>query len=92
MRKVLVCIFLSLGYLLGSSITQAQSDPASEVIQRVNGLRVSYGLPAYQIDSVLMYVAQTQASWSAENNHIGHDGPGAVYQMTGHERRAMAVG
>lgn len=54
----------------------AQSDPSSELIQLVNQLRTSNGLPVYQIDAVLMSVAQAQADWSAENNHIGHDGPG----------------
>lgn len=76
MHRLLMCVLLSLSYLSAASLAQAQSDPASEIIQRVNELRASYGLPAYQIDSVLMSVAQAQATWCAENNHIGHDGPG----------------
>lgn len=71
-----ICIIMSILILLGTHIVHAQSDPASEVIQLVNQLRASNGLPAYQVDAVLMSVAQAQASWSAENNHIGHDGPG----------------
>jgi LysM repeat protein len=71
-----VCLLLCLCCLLDNSITQAQGDPASEVIRLVNELRVSYSLPPYQVDAVLMSVAQAQASWSAANNHIGHDGPG----------------
>lgn len=58
------------------SVSQTQTDPASEVIQRVNALRASYGIPAYQVDSALMAAAQAQTDWSAANNHIGHDGPG----------------
>ena len=75
-RRLLLSIILSLCCLLDSSTAQAVSDPASEIILRVNGLRALYGLPAYQIDSALSYAAQAQASWSAQNNHIGHDGPG----------------
>lgn len=70
--SLLPCIWC----FIGTCIAQAQSDPASEVIRLVNELRASYGLPAYQVDAVLMSVAQAQASWSAANNYIGHSGPG----------------
>jgi uncharacterized protein YkwD len=76
MRRSILWILLLAGCLLITSVAHAQSDPASEVIRLVNQLRVSRGLPAYRIDPVLMNVAQAQASWSAANNHIGHDGPG----------------
>lgn len=55
---------------------QAQDDPAWELVRLVNDLRASHGLPLYEVDPILMNVAQAQASWSAANNHIGHDGPG----------------
>ncbi len=58
------------------SAAHARSDLPDLVIQRVNALRASYGLPAYRVDPILMQVAQAQAEWSAANNHIGHDGPG----------------
>ncbi len=74
--RLLFCLLLCLWCPLGSSTAQAQGDPASEVIRLVNELRASYGVPPYQVDEVLMGVAQAQASWSAANNHIGHDGPG----------------
>lgn len=76
MRQLLVGIFLFLSCVGSQASAQAQSDPVSEVIQRVNALRAAYGVPPYQIDSALMAAAQAQASWSAANNHIGHDGPG----------------
>jgi LysM repeat protein len=76
MRRSLIWFLLCAGFLLGGSVAHAQSDPASEVIRLVNQLRASRGLPAYQVDAILMSVAQAQASWSAANNHIGHDGPG----------------
>jgi len=88
MRKCLNCVILSIWFFQGSSIAQAQSDPISEVIRLVNELRVSNGLPAYQVDAVLMSVAQAQASWSAANNHIGHDGPGG----SSPDDRAQAAG
>lgn len=72
----LICIIASIFIILGIHIVHAQSNPSSELIQLVNQLRTSNGLPVYQIDAVLMSVAQAQADWSAENNHIGHDGPG----------------
>lgn len=73
--RILLYFFLCLCFLFNLPIAQAQADPANEVIQLVNQLRASYGVPAYQVDSILMSVAQAQASWSAANNHIGHDGP-----------------
>jgi LysM repeat protein len=76
MRRSLIWLLPCICCFLVNSIAQAQSDPASEVIRLVNELRASYGLPAYQVDAVLMSVAQTQASWSAANNYIGHSGPG----------------
>ena len=87
-RRFIICILLILCVLFTHLVALAQSDPASEVIQLVNALRVSYGVPAYQIDNVLMNVAQAQASWSAANNHIGHDGPGG----TSPNDRAQAAG
>jgi uncharacterized protein YkwD/LysM repeat protein len=69
-------------------IVQAQEDRASEVILRVNALRAVKGLPVYLVDYSLMYAAQAQASWSAENNHIGHDGPGG----SSPDDRARAAG
>jgi LysM repeat protein len=71
-----MCLLVSICCLLDNFIVQAQGDPASEVIRLVNELRASYSLPAYEVDNILMSVAQAQASWSAANNHIGHDGPG----------------
>jgi LysM repeat protein len=76
MRRWPICIILSISISLGSQIVHVPNDRAGRVIQLVNQLRASNGLAPYQVDAVLMSVAQAQASWSAENNHIGHDGPG----------------
>ena len=88
MQKCLICIVLSIWFFHGSSVAQAQSDPTGDVIRLVDELRVSNGLPAYKVDAVLMSVAQAQASWSAANNHIGHDGPGG----SSPDDRAQAAG
>ncbi|MCB9422384.1 MAG: LysM peptidoglycan-binding domain-containing protein [Ardenticatenaceae bacterium] len=88
MRRLLIGILLLLSCVGSRPNAQAQSDPVSEVIQRVNALRAAYGVPPYQIDSALMAAAQAQASWSAANDHIGHDGPGG---STPNER-AQAAG
>lgn len=86
-HRFLACLLL-IGSVLAYTPAHAQGDPASEVIWRVNALRAAYGIPAYQVDWVLMAVAQSQASWSAQNNHIGHDGPGG----SSPNERAQAAG
>ncbi len=88
MIRLLLCILLCFCSLVDISIARAQGDPASELIRLVNQLRISYGQPTYEVDPILMSVAQAQASWSAANNHIGHDGPGG---STPNER-AQAAG
>lgn len=75
LQWLLITTLLAFICLLSRSTSQAQSDPVSEIIRRVNALRASYGVPAYLIDSALMTAAQAQANWSAANDHIGHDGP-----------------
>jgi len=74
--RLLAGILLACLCLAGLAPAVAQSDPASEVIRLVNELRASHGVPPYQVNSVLMQVAQAQANWCAATNHIGHDGPG----------------
>jgi uncharacterized protein YkwD/LysM repeat protein len=53
----------------------AQSSEAYDIIAMVNQIRTSQGLPAYEIDPVLMAVAQAQNDWRAANNLITHEGP-----------------
>jgi len=73
--QFLVFLILGASILFKGTITQAQVDPSSQLIQLVNQLRASYGQPPYQVDPILMNVAQTQANWSATNNYLGHLGP-----------------
>jgi len=88
MHRMLISTLIFLILLLDSSVTQAQADPANEIIQRVNALRAAYGVPGYQVDYALMYAAQKQANWGLENNHFGHDGPGG----SSPDDRAKAAG
>jgi LysM repeat protein len=88
MRRLIIHFLLACCCLFAFSTAQALNDPASEIIYRVNALRAQYGVPAYQVDPILMAVAQAQASWSAVNNHMGHDGPGG----SSPDDRAQAAG
>ena len=88
MRRILLFTLLFMLWSPARLFTLAQSNPVDEVILLVNSVRISYGLPAYQVDYALMAAAQAQATWSAANNHIGHDGPGGSSPVD----RAIAAG
>jgi hypothetical protein len=75
-------------FLLGGAHAQAQAYPASQLIQLVNQLRISYGQTPYQVDPILMSVAQAQATYSAANCFNGHTGPDG----SGPDERARAAG
>ena len=88
MRAKLISILVFLCLLLQPAGAQAQADPVSELIQRVNALRRAYGVPEYQVDYALMAAAQAQAEWGLANLHFGHDGPGG----SSPDDRAKAAG
>jgi uncharacterized protein YkwD len=48
----------------------------SDVIAAVNSLRSAHGLPAYNVNSILMGTAQGQADFMAQTGSIQHTGPG----------------
>jgi LysM repeat protein len=70
---------LMLGLLIIQAIapspTTAQS-PASQIIQLVNALRASRGLPAFTPNGSLMAAAQSHAEWMAANTSYTHTGAG----------------
>lgn len=74
--KLLLISLFVLVVILPRSVIQAQGDPVNEIILRVNALRATYGVTAYEVDYALMAAAQMQADWCAENNEFGHLGPG----------------
>jgi LysM repeat protein len=78
---------IALGFILGllasggSRVTHAASAQASErayeLIAEVNALRASYGLAPYEVDPILMAVAEAQNAWrvsTGATTHLGPDG------------------
>lgn len=51
---------------------------AYDLINAVNALRAAYGLPAYSINSILMFTAQNQADFMAATGNVTHSGPGGI--------------
>ena len=51
---------------------------AYDLIDAVNALRGSHGLPAYSINLTLMYTAQNQADFMAATGTVTHSGPGGI--------------
>jgi len=51
---------------------------AYDLVNAVNALRASNGLPAYSISSILMYTAQAQADFMAATSTVTHTGPGGI--------------
>jgi uncharacterized protein YkwD len=56
-------------------VSRASSSNAYDVVDAVNSLRISHGLPAYSISSILMGTAQGQADYMASSGSITHTGP-----------------
>ena len=81
--KAFVFIFSILLALISSSLVQAETgkQPPNEstsydLINAVNALRAAYGLPAYSINSILMFTAQNQVDFMSSNGIVVHTGPG----------------
>jgi len=47
-----------------------------DLVNAVNASRVAHGLPAYGINSILMFTAQNQADFMATTGNVTHTGPG----------------
>lgn len=81
--KNFIVVFSALLILMSNSAAHAQpvTVPRSEsspfdLINAVNALRAAYGLPAYGINSILMFTAQNQADFMSANEVVTHSGPG----------------
>ncbi len=77
-----VGIFCALA-VTSSPAVPVQAEPlnansAYDLIDAVNALRASYGLPAYSINSILMYTAQSHAEFMAATGGVTHYGPGGI--------------
>ena len=64
------------------------ADSQYDLINAVNGLRASYGLPAYSINATLMAVAQSHAEFMAATGNVSHTGAGG----SGVTDRILAAG
>lgn len=66
----------------------AHASSAYDLIAAVNNLRASYGLPPYQVNPILMSIAQTHAEYMAATGSVTH------YSADGSRpyQRAMAAG
>jgi uncharacterized protein YkwD len=79
-KRVFVGALLGLACLLALTAhaphrASAQSSEAYDIIAMVNQIRAGQGLPPYEIDPILMAVAQAQNDWRAANGLITHTGP-----------------
>ena len=87
-----VCFLLTIGFapLTSGSARTIEAAPNSyDVIAAVNSLRASHGLPAYNFNSILMQIAQSQAEYLASTGCVnGHIGPGGTRPID----RAIAAG
>jgi len=81
--KSLIVIVLALIIVFSSIPAYAQQNhiptyeaSAYDLVNAVNALRAAYGLPAYSINSILMFTAQNQADFMSANGIVTHLGPG----------------
>jgi uncharacterized protein YkwD len=76
--SVLLLILLTLTISFSPKVAHAESaaaphfSTASELIEAVNALRASYGLPPYTANSILMSIAQVQAEYNLSIGTITH--------------------
>jgi len=73
---------------LGITPAAARLDSASELVRAVNQLRRDNGLPAYQVNNILMAVAQAHSDYQASIGNVTHTGPGGSRPRD----RALAAG
>ncbi|MBE0670385.1 MAG: LysM peptidoglycan-binding domain-containing protein [Anaerolineales bacterium] len=87
MRKTIRGLMLFMLFLLAFSLPTAKevsADPqiqitaAGQLIDAVNSLRLSYGLPALTSHPILMQSAQSQADYMAATGQVTHSRPGGT--------------
>jgi len=86
---ILVVSFMPEMVSTARTLTLAPASNVYDLIDAVNGLRSSHGLPAYKSNSILMQIAQSQANYVASTNGANGDlGPGGSRALD----RAIAAG
>jgi LysM repeat protein len=78
---VFVVVLLPISEVLAQpeTLPSIQSS-ANDLIAEVNALRIANGLPAYSVNSILMQVAQDQASYMAATGQVAHR-PGLTQRL-----------
>ena len=78
-QLVTATAFVVLAMLFFASPSRAAPEFAGtpyDLVNAVNALRVANGLPAYSINSILMFTAQNQADFMAATGVVAHSGAG----------------
>lgn len=92
LRRILLVAGLTIVLLVAGSIGRptavAAQAPTSDILNLVNNLRASYGLPGYTYNATLAAAAQNHANWMAQTAIYSHTGAGGSTPQT----RANAVG
>ena len=91
-----IVVTLLLFVLFGSPIpshAQMEASPRlagspTDLVNAVNALRASFGLPLYSVSTILMSTAQAQADFMAATGTMTHSGPGGI----GLTARLLAAG
>jgi LysM repeat protein len=82
MNKSFVCLLFGIVVIFSLVFripAKAQDSRAYDLIAMVNQLRAEQGLPALQINSLLMSAAQSQTDWRVSSgNYITHSGEGGT--------------
>ena len=87
--RILAPVIILLLLVLASSMSsRAQAGEPYSLIDAVNGLRAANGLPAYQINNILMSIAQGHSDYMAAIGSVTHYGAGGSLA----EERAAAAG
>jgi len=79
--SVLIAFFPCKSVAAQPSILPQLQSSAYDLMQEVNALRISNGLPPYTISPILMGTAQAQADYMAAIGSVTHSGPGGI-QLT----------
>jgi uncharacterized protein YkwD len=74
----LTCFFAAPGKVSAQPDVQQGITSPSQMIDAVNGLRLSHGLPALAVHSILMQTSQTQADYMAATGQVTHTRPGGI--------------
>jgi LysM repeat protein len=81
-KNICICgplaFFLLLASLVGVVKSRAQGGDAYALIDAVNTLRINNGLPPYEINNILMSIAQAHSNYQAAIGSVTHIGAGGT--------------